>query len=87
MHSGQLRFFEIRRHPDLVGFGYEHQGLSRLDARAELDGTLADDAIGRRIDFRIAQVEQRLIEDSFGCIGVSLVRGDRLQVRRCGFAC
>src|SRR5258708_34108990 len=30
MHPGQLRFFEIRRHPDFVGFGSEHQGRYRL---------------------------------------------------------
>ena len=31
LHMGELRFFKIRGHPDVIGLGPEHQGLSGLD--------------------------------------------------------
>ena len=46
---------------------------------------LADDPVGRRVDFRIAQVEQRLIERRLGRVDVRLACRDRLERRTGGF--
>jgi hypothetical protein len=32
VHAGELCFLEVRDHPNVIGLGHEHQGLSRLDA-------------------------------------------------------
>ncbi len=57
MHPRELRLLEVRGHPYLVGLGHEHQGLSRFDSGAQLDAALADDTVGRRVDFCVAQIE------------------------------
>jgi len=43
VHTGELRFLEIRRDPDFIGLRYKHEGLSRLDSGTQLDASLADD--------------------------------------------
>ena len=57
VHAGELRLLEIGRYPDVIRLGYEHQRLSGLDTRAELHRALADNAIGRRVNLRVAEIQ------------------------------
>src|SRR6185437_2067103 len=84
MHARELRLFEIRGHPYFVRLRHEHQGLPRFDSGSQLDATLADDAVGRRVDFRVAQVEQSLVQRRSGGIDLRFARGNCFERGACG---
>src|SRR6266849_8315558 len=81
VHAGELCFLEVRDHPDVIGLGHEHQSLSWLDTRAELDRALAGDPIRGGVNLCVAEVEQRLIERGPCRIGIRLACGYRLKYR------
>jgi hypothetical protein len=56
-HVLELRFFEIRRHPDVLKRNNGEQALAGLNPLAELDRFAANNSADRSIDFRIAEIE------------------------------
>src|SRR5690349_17980342 len=58
---GGLRLLQIRRDPDIVERDNGHGRLTGLHELPDLDGLLAHDAVRRRGDPRVRQVEGRLI--------------------------
>src|SRR5579872_3528204 len=55
-HVAQLRFFEVRRHPDVVEINDLHQFLTGSDVLADFDGAVADNSVYGSNDLGVLQV-------------------------------
>ena len=62
LHLPKLRFFEVRRDPNVVEINDLHQFLAGSDVLPDFHGTIADDAVHRGNNFCVLQVQCRLIE-------------------------
>ena len=58
----ELRLFEVRRHPKILERNQRQQVLPRRDILVDLNALARDDAVCRRDNFVVAQVELGLIE-------------------------
>ena len=75
-HVLELRFFEIRGHPEVVQRHNSHQLLSRRNVLPGLCGSFRDQAIDGRDDARVTQVKLGLLHGSHG-----FLRGGRRSNR------